>query len=320
MAKKCADCNLIFEKGTFCPKCGLPLVDYYADTAPVSPDTDRTYQYNYQEPVYSEHTYTAPVQYAPPQVPGAENADSAPAPKSEKKSILIIVLIIAGVLLIAGAAVFAVKTFVIGNESGSQSQKKDKERGSASDSRDEDEDDAGGFYEQGEDGQDNDLTPYTKGEIIDGSYINEWANIKYRITDDLPEGPKSLYSSYENQNTDCGFLASDGERQLAIVFEKLGSASADLTAGDYLDLLEKRIVSEYGGLGIDVSNQHRIKMKIAGENYDATVLNIKFSVNKNTVCQYICVRKIDNYMSCVIATDTEENRIVTVLDSIKSAK
>ena len=315
MAKKCADCNLIFEKGTFCPKCGLPLVDYYADTAPVSPDTDRTYQYNYQEPVYSEHTYTAPVQYAPPQVPGAENADSAPAPKSEKKSVLIIVLIIAGVLLMAGAAGFAVK--ILDNESGSSNQKKDKGRNNASVIRDVDEDDD---EEDAEDGDDVDSTPYTKGEIVDGSYINEWANIKYRITDDLPEGPKSLYSSYENQNTDCGFLASDGTRQLVFAFEKLGSASADLTAGDYLDLLEKRIVSEYGGLGIDVSNQHRIKMKIAGENYDATVLNIKFSVNKNTVCQYICVRKIDNYMSCVIATDTEENRIVTVLDSIKSAK
>ena len=274
MSKKCNGCNMIFENGNYCPKCGLTLVDY----------TDVT------------------------------------ASKRKTGTLTVWVLIAVAALLITGAAVFAVKTFVIGNESGSQSQKKDKERGSASDSRDEDEDDAGGFYEQGEDGQDNDLTPYTKGEIIDGSYINEWANIKYRITDDLPEGPKSLYSSYENQNTDCGFLASDGTRQLVFAFEKLGSASADLTAGDYLDLLEKRIVSEYGGLGIDVSNQHRIKMKIAGENYDATVLNIKFSVNKNTVCQYICVRKIDNYMSCVIATDTEENRIVTVLDSIKSAK
>lgn len=313
MAKKCADCNLIFEKGTFCPKCGLPLVDYYADTAPVSPDTDRTYQYNYQEPVYSERTYTAPVQYAPPQVPGAENADSAPAPKSEKKSVLIIALIIAGVLLIAGAAVFAVKTFILDNESGSSNQKKDKGRNNASVIRDVDEDDD---EEDAEDGDDVDSTPYTKGEIVDGVYINEWANIKYKITDDLPEGSKALYNTYENENSDCGFLASDGERQLAIVFEKLGSANAALMANDYLDLVEEQLAAGYKEFGIEVSSKGRTTVQIAGEIYEATALDI----NTRSVYQYICVRKIDNYMSCIIVTDSDKEHIVTVLNSIKRAK
>lgn len=50
---------------------------------------------------------------------------------------------------------------------------------------------------------------FTKGEVEDGYYVNEWADIKFEITDEFPEGSKNAYSIFEKNGMECGYVSYD---------------------------------------------------------------------------------------------------------------
>ncbi len=48
---------------------------------------------------------------------------------------------------------------------------------------------------------------YTKGEILDGVYTNEWAEISFEVTSEWPEGTAADYAEYNGDGTECGFIS-----------------------------------------------------------------------------------------------------------------
>lgn len=59
--------------------------------------------------------------------------------------------------------------------------------------------------------------PYSEGNIIGNVYSNEWADLRFPMTDEWQEAPDSSYESYKAENTTCDFYAVRGDGSLLAV-------------------------------------------------------------------------------------------------------
>lgn len=58
---------------------------------------------------------------------------------------------------------------------------------------------------------------YSAGSLIGNVYSNEWADLRFTMTDEWQEAPESSYDSYKNENTSCDFYAVRGDGSLLAV-------------------------------------------------------------------------------------------------------
>lgn len=66
------------------------------------------------------------------------------------------------------------------------------------------------------------LTVETKGTFDGTTYTNEWVNLKFTFPLDFEKGNEDIYSSFENEITECGMYAvSPSGSSITIAFEKL---------------------------------------------------------------------------------------------------
>lgn len=158
---------------------------------------------------------------------------------------------------------------------------------------------------------------YTKGSVIDGVYVNNWASLQFEITDEWPAGEKEDIKAYEATNITCGLVAGDitAGKQLAICFEKLpvvesteSSESAaesevsveEFTIDGYLD----DIVVSYGAAVAESTVGEYRDVTVAGEKYRAVDV-----VVGESVYQTIAARKNGNY--CIVLIATGDSKEVT---------
>lgn len=159
---------------------------------------------------------------------------------------------------------------------------------------------------------------YTKGAVADGWYVNEWANLKFEITEEWPQGTAEQYAAYENETTDCGFLAQDDatNNQLCIGFEKLESVAGLLSEEDYLDRFEEMLSTTYDDAGIEYEMGDTYNTTIAGETY----LSLSVSLGGDMVHQTCCVRKMDGYIIFITVTSGDTATNSAALSSIQAVK
>ncbi len=159
---------------------------------------------------------------------------------------------------------------------------------------------------------------YTKGNIVDGYYVNEWANIKFEITEQWPEGDDAAYSLYAGPTTECGFI-SEGNlqgKQFAICFEDLSRQFFNISEEDYLNLFEEKIKKIYSDASISCEIGEYFDTTIAGKTYKVAKINLE----NGLFYQYLCVYKIDDYIMYIAVTSADESEIKSVLSSIKTVE
>ena len=158
---------------------------------------------------------------------------------------------------------------------------------------------------------------YTKGSVIDGVYINNWAGLQFVTNDEWVACEKDIIKSYEVTNVSCGFVAgaASSGKQLAICVEKLpaeedvaetSDASSDaseevskveFTIDGYLDSL----VTGFSSTVAESTFGEYRDITVAGEKYRAVDI-----VLGESVYQTICARRNGNHCIVLIATGIEK--------------
>ncbi len=157
---------------------------------------------------------------------------------------------------------------------------------------------------------------YTKGTFDGTTYVNEWADIKLTLPSGFSNADSDMYSSAEDEVTDCGvyLTADDATGCIIISYEKLPLSIYD--EKDYLDSTKKLILENQVGITYEVVDGYSTT-DIAGYSYLA--MKADFNNAYGDFAQTIYVRKLDKYMigivvigTSIASNDALVNNITTV--------
>ena len=232
--KICNNCHTSVDDGVkFCPKCGMS--NFYGNELGETTILEPNQQPQFQSTQYSPTptpTDNRPPYGAPVQRPVVPNSQAPYQPTmpvvSEKRKLkwYQILLIVVGALLVL--------LFAVGIVIWSQESSYEPNNNHYND-----------YYD------DSTTTApyvaYTKGSVVDGYYINEWANIKFPISEKFPEADSSAYSKYTDTYNDVGFYSDDSftGRMLLIQFTDLSSNPTSYNAEKFLNELLSGIKEQY---------------------------------------------------------------------------
>ena len=157
---------------------------------------------------------------------------------------------------------------------------------------------------------------YTKGVFDGTTYINEWANIKMVVPEGYYEADESLYSTAQNETTECGLylIAGDTMSLIYVCYEELPGYLV-LNEEQYLDVALKNL-KNVPGVTYELPDDYTTTV-IAGEVY--TVAECKFENANGVFVQDICVRKIDNRIVMISSTGVTSEVNDTLLGTITTA-
>ena len=161
---------------------------------------------------------------------------------------------------------------------------------------------------------------FEKGSLLSNVYTNNWANLKFELSDGWQNGEASEYASYETTaNSYCGLAANKQTgatlTQLDIAFEELTGINSTLTVSQYIDTIKPMFETQYSNMGITVEIGEIYNQTIANETYSSFVINLS-----NLGIQHINVRKLDNYIVLINVTTSDKFTSSTVLNSIRTAR
>lgn len=280
MSRKCLSCgNEVSEQAVFCPKCGKKITVENVAVNQQGYNTQQTYG---EQQVYgNQPTSNINPAYLNPAMHGGMMPQMKRPVKKGMQwwHILLIVLgVLFGVVLVGSVLITVVGII-------SESVESDK-------------------------------APYSEGEIVNGWYVNEWADIQFEITEEWPAADESVYKGYENEVTDCGFVSQNiiSGSQLALLYEEVNGQIINVTEEKYLMICKENISKELDELGLNYEIGEAFEIKIAGETYKA----LKIDYASGMLYQYICVRKIDEYMVSIIVSSMDETEIQSVLSDIRA--
>lgn len=152
--------------------------------------------------------------------------------------------------------------------------------------------------------------PYTKGEVKDGTYVNEWANIKF----DIPEGMKDKPASELDLEEGCelGYAGTTEETDIVIGFTK---QPAGANAEGVIKAYEDDPSFKIGNPTMEKDTQ-----TIAGAKYQ--VLKIKYPETAIEYEHYFYVyaRVIEGRSVEIIVDSFSEKAIEDFIKSIEKAK
>ncbi len=153
---------------------------------------------------------------------------------------------------------------------------------------------------------------YTEGEIVDGAYYNEWANLYIPASSSWPIADEIYFTTFENSVTDCGFASvnmTNGSTG-AICFENISAQPASFSAQDYIDVLESSAYTMYGDTL--VLNTDNPEVTIAGEKY----LTLGFTHTTTGAVLRYHVRILDGYAIVIFASGVGEGAINSFINNI----
>ena len=151
-----------------------------------------------------------------------------------------------------------------------------------------------------------------RGEIKDGVYLNEWAEIKLVIPESFDDVTASEASEYQDNYNDCELVIESEETSLIMLMENL-SGSGIASTNEYIKLLHDDFESD-----IDM----KLDGMSVGEIFDIEIAGKQFKAFKNTAAndaflQYMCVYKKENRAIIFIVTAYEESQIEDILSKIE---
>ncbi len=325
--KKCNNCGAVVEDNSnFCLKCGSNNLSVEA------PVQQNGFQQNgFQQNGFQQNGFQTPAQQGFNQVNGGfqQPMNGQPQPSDDKnKKIIKILIAVIGVILVIALIAIGVS---IGSSSGdspsggSDSGYVDQNDSEDKDSDDEDDEDASSDEDADSDEDEKETeketekakVEYTKGEVIDGYYVNEWANIKFEITDEWPDTTATDGANYEDAKTETGFASVDSTqgKQLAIAFEDVSAYGDEITEEIYLDAYETNLSK-----GFDSSVEYEVSEKyttiIAGETFHGVDVVITGAGGSVTLSTF--VRLQDGKAILFAVSSMSESDIEDVLSSVET--
>lgn len=300
--KICPNCrNTVEDSAIFCDKCGARFT------------AQNNAQINYSQQPNSQFNYTQqPNNYGANQ-PQYQQPIMVQQTQPKKKNTGMIIGIVAAVLIIlAIIGSVAQKAFQdqgYGNDGGNDYTP--SYNFGANDSSSNDDTNSA---------TDNDISTaetYNKGSIVDGWYVNEWANMRFDTNGSWTDGSAEEYESYEgDQNTECGIILNDSDsgKQLVICFEKLNGPSVSITEEGYLDIITSSLKQQYADANITCTVDDYFDTTIAGERFKTA----KFTFDGSTMIQAFHVRKYDGYIIFVAVMAQDNFDASSIANNIRT--
>ncbi len=155
---------------------------------------------------------------------------------------------------------------------------------------------------------------YTSGEIIEGVYTNDWAELKYVIDDGFEDHTAQDTEFYDAEYTDVGLVAkhSDGVAGVSVLFMHIGNArgySEQDGMNDYLDGYAEAFEAEYG---IAPTVSQYFKYNIAENDY--TVAKIDFG---QYGIEYDCISFRGEYAVVITVNASDEEAVRSILSDFE---
>lgn len=299
--KICPNCNNTLEDSAiFCDKCGTRFA------------TQNNAQVNYAQQPNNQTNYTQQQQYNYG-VNQPQYQQVIPQNQSKKKNTGMIIGIIAAVLIVL-AIIGSVAQEVFQDQGYGQS---DGDYYTPSytygDSNSSDE----GNGSTTDNDVSNDTKTYNKGSVVDGWYINEWANMRFDTSGGWTDGSAEEYGSYEGDaNTECGIILNDATngKQLVICFEKLNGPSVSITEEAYLDIITSGLKQQYADASLTCTMADYYDTTIAGETFKTA----KFTFDGSTLVQAFHVRNYNGYMIFVAVMAQDNFDASSIVNNIQT--
>lgn len=293
MAKKCSNCGTVWnETDNYCHRCGSSEAVY--DNSFNSEYVQQNYgdyysqQYQqFQQPVYNPGTMNDQQQ-------NPYNPFPQPVPKKKKTGKRIAIAFVSIVILCIASVI--INVIFEKNGFGNSSIISDNSETS-------------GYS-------------YTKGTVGNGFYVNEWANIKFEITDEWPQLREEDFngtfeSTYNEEIGFCSLNELNGKAFLVSFINNSGLLR-NYTADEYIKSFYDDLSKTYIDEGIILDTDEITDIVIADENF--RVMNISLNGPASTVYQCICVRKLDNRFIVISVSATDKDTITERLNTIVKAR
>ena len=279
-----------------------------------------------------QNGFQAPAQQGFNQVNGGfqQPVNGQPQPSDDKnKKIIKILIAVIGVILVIALIAIGFSIGSSNNDSssgGSNSGYVDQNDSEDNDSVDEDDEDADSDEDEEDSDEDEEETEeekedvkveYTKGEVVNGYYVNEWANIKFKITDEWPDTTATDGANYEDAKTETGFASVDSTqgKQLAIAFEDVSAYGDDITEEIYLDAYENNLSAGFDS-SVEYEVSERYTTKIAGETFHGVDVVITGAGGSVTLSTFVRIQDGRAILFAVSSMSVSE--IEDVLSSVET--
>ena len=151
---------------------------------------------------------------------------------------------------------------------------------------------------------------YNKGYRSGEWYVNDWADMRFFISDNWEQGTDTMYEIFEiDTDVDCGLLLHDNDTEttLLICYEKLNGQ--DVSISDYLDTVTSKLVENPKNnfsdvYTLDIANKQfqTITLSAYNENKGKTKTAQHSAYKKEDYMIYILIETFDDlFAKSVIA-------------------
>lgn len=301
MNKQCRACGSnVSSDAKFCQTCGGS--DFLVSNS--QQQNGMNYNVNPNQSNYNQNQYN--------QQPPVNQTWQPPVPQNQpkkKKTGLIIGIVAAVLILLAGIGALAEKVFQnqgygnsdVGDYDGYGFDIGDYDNSSRDNN----------FYDEPA------KVSYTKGTFDGSVYVNEWADIQFALPAGFSNADAATYNAAENSTTDCGayFVADDTMSIIFISFEKLPTFPG-YNEEEYLDVALKSLES-ISGITYKTPNTYSTAT-IGGYAYAKA--ECEFNNGYGDFSNTIYVRKLDNYMILISAMGISPAANAALVSNITTTK
>lgn len=164
-------------------------------------------------------------------------------------------------------------------------------------------------------------TPYTKGEVSDGAYVNEWANLKFDLGEDWVVGSSDEHKTVESEGVECGLVAESDYAYVTLAFCEGWGGS---TAKEYIEEWdpERAITDELDPTYTALAVGGDTEKVIAGEKYTVRRYEATWTEDGILYAQtrYECIRIEGTYAIHLTVIVLEADMFDDVADNFKAVK
>jgi len=182
-------------------------------------------------------------------------------------------------------------------------------------------DDTSGDYDSGNDygvsdsidsDDSNKKIAYTKGLVVDGYYVNEWAGFKFKITEEWPDTTEAAKGDFEDDMSEAGFISMDSltGKQLMILFVDLSKTYVQYTPEKFLREVTDAAKNEVPDVEMNISEFY--DFEIACETYRC----VDFTMENGYTLTY-SARIYDDRIITIWSSTSSKAGVVGVFNSIE---
>lgn len=153
-------------------------------------------------------------------------------------------------------------------------------------------------------------TPYTNGKVTDNVYVNEWAELRFDLSNGYKDITEDEREYYEDESSDIGFAAekTDSSVYIALSFQDLGSTrgySEKEGMDDFLEGYSDELKTDYG---VTPTVSEYFKYSVAGKEYTTSKVEVG-----GIFSEYHCIRFEGEYAVILSVTAVDEAAVKEAL-------